>query len=120
MDSLPPSIRRFRANAGSTSFSVSRDGDWVIASGEIDIVTAPELAAAIEAAPCAGVDLGDVSFLDVSGLRVLLDGARRARHRGDRFAVAGPNHMIRRMLSITAIDQSLDVVADQRSATTSR
>jgi anti-sigma B factor antagonist len=97
----------------------SHDGRWVVAAGEIDMVTAPRLAAAIEAAPCVGVDLGAVSFLDVSGLRVLLDAGRRAQAEGRQFAVARPSPLIRRLLAITAIDQSLEIVPDQGSVATS-
>ena len=96
------------------------DGRWLIASGEIDMVTAPRLAAALEECDCEGVDLRSVSFIDVSGLRVLLTAARAALARGERFAVAGPSPMIRRLLAVTAIDQSLDVVEDPSRATTSR
>ncbi len=97
----------------------TRDGSWLIASGEIDMVTAPTLAAAIAAGDYEGVDLAAITFLDVSGLRVLLNAARDARAVGRRFAVANPPPMVRRLLALTAIDQSLDVVGDQSSATTS-
>jgi anti-sigma B factor antagonist len=83
------------------------------------MVTAPRLAAAIEAGPTLGVDMTEVSFLDVSGLRVLLDAARRNRAVGRRFAVVRPSPMVKRLLELTAIDQSIDIV-DQVSATTSR
>ena len=83
------------------------------------MVTAPQLAAAIDAAPTLGVDMTEVSFLDVSGLRVLLDAARRNRAAGGRFAVVRPSPMIKRLLELTAIDQSVDIL-DQISATTSR
>jgi anti-sigma B factor antagonist len=121
VDNLPKPSRRFRPAARAPLFSVARDstGDWIIARGEIDIVTAPQLAAAIDAAPTLGVDMSEVSFLDVSGLRVLLDAARRNRAVGGRFAVVRPSPMIRRLLELTAMDQSIDIV-DQVSATTSR
>jgi anti-sigma B factor antagonist len=121
VDELPKPSRRFRSASRAPLFSVARDstGDWVVARGEIDMVTAPRLAAAIDMGPCLGVDMSDVSFLDVSGLRVLLDAARRNRAAGRRFAVIRPSPMIRRLLELTAIDQSVDIV-DQVSATTSR
>jgi anti-sigma B factor antagonist len=95
------------------------DPHWLIAAGEIDMLTAPELAAALESGSYEGVDLRRVSFLDVSGLRVLLNAARSAQAEGRRFAVANPSPMIRRLLSLTAIDQTVDVVFDHRSATSS-
>jgi anti-sigma B factor antagonist len=96
------------------------DGTWLIASGEIDIATSPKLAAALAVHDYEGVDLQAVSFIDVSGLRVLLNAGREARAAGRRFAVANPSPMIRRLLSLTALDQSLEIVFDQSSATTSR
>ena len=83
------------------------------------MVTAPQLEAAIDAAPTLGVDMTEVSFLDVSGLRVLLDAARRNRAAGGGFSVVRPSPMIRRLLELTAIDQSVTIV-DQISTTTRR
>src|SRR3954471_24274975 len=56
---------------------------WKLAS-EIDAHTAPELATAMVQLPPGDVivDLGDVSFMDSSGLRVLIDVAARAREAG--------------------------------------
>jgi anti-sigma B factor antagonist len=121
VNDLPKPSRRFHPAARAPFFSVTRDstGDWIVARGEIDMVTAPQLAAAIDAGPCLGVDMSEVSFLDVSGLRVLLDAARRNRAAGKRFSVVRPSPMIRRLLELTAVDQSVDIV-DQVSATTSR
>jgi anti-anti-sigma factor len=96
------------------------DPAWLIASGEVDMATAPALAQALQTGRYEGVDLTAVTFLDVCGLRVLLTAARAARRAGRPFAVANPSPMIRRMLAITAIDQTLDVVGDQSSAITSR
>ena len=95
------------------------DDGWLIASGEIDMVSAPKLAAALDEGDYAGVDLDAVTFMDVSGLRVLLEAARRAESAGRRFAVARPSPPIRRILQLTAIDQTLEVIEDQSSAVTS-
>jgi anti-sigma B factor antagonist len=88
------------------------DGDWLIASGELDMVTAPHLAMELDLNDYDGVDLDAVTFMDVSGLRVLLTAARNAEAEGRRFAVARPRPLIRRLLELTAIDQSLDIVGD--------
>ena len=101
----------------SPPFSVTRSDvspDWLIAGGEIDLNTAQTLSVAIELAerrapPQLTVDLSGVTFIDVSGLRVLLQAARRARTDGRRFAVARPSHQVARLLELTAISQSLDI-----------
>ena len=98
-------------------FSVTQsDGshDWLIAVGEIDLMTAQTLSVAIEIAeqrapPRLTVDLSGVTFIDVSGVRVLLQAACRARAGGRRFAVARPSHQVARLLELTAISQSLEI-----------
>jgi anti-sigma B factor antagonist len=95
------------------------DDGWLIASGEIDMVTAPQLAAALDEGEYEGVDLDLVTFMDVSGLRVLLQAARRAEAEGRHFAVARPHPSLRRLLELTAIDQTVRVIEDQSSAITS-
>jgi stage II sporulation protein AA (anti-sigma F factor antagonist) len=97
----------------------STDRAWLIAAGEIDMVTAPRLATELAGGSYEGVDLAAVTFLDVSGLHVLLQAARAARAAGRVFAVASPSPMIRRLLELTAIDQSVDIVAPPSSAAAS-
>jgi anti-sigma B factor antagonist len=89
---------------------------WLVVGGTVDFVTAPSLAQAIEAAETREpsqrvvVDLDAVTFIDVSGLRVLLNAARRAKDGGHEFAVARPNRHLRRVLYLTAINQSLTLI----------
>ncbi len=83
--------------------------------GELDMLSAPLLAREIEAAcrtaPARIVlDLGELSFTDVSGLRAILDAARSARRDGRSLAIANPLPHIVRLLELTAIDQSLEVI----------
>lgn len=81
--------------------------------GEIDIQTAPELLRrldeAVEGHPgeTVVVDLGRVTFVDSSGLGVLVVGDRRARATGGRVVVAEPAPSVRRVLDLTGLDKVL-------------
>ena len=88
--------------------------DWLVAVGEVDLNTAPTLSVAIEVSeklepPRLTVDLAGVTFIDASGLRVLLQAARRARDAGRRFVVGRPSPQVVRLLELTAIRQSLEI-----------
>ena len=79
----------------------------VAVSGEIDIASSPALRSALEAALNADdlwVDLSETSFMDSSGLQVLLDIHRR---REGRLTVVCPPGNVRRVLDLTGVAQSL-------------
>ena len=83
--------------------------------GELDMLSAPLLTRELEAAarrrPARIVlDLRDLSFMDVSGLRAILDAARSARRDGRSLVIANPMPHIIRLLELTAIDQSVEVL----------
>lgn len=86
-------------------------------SGELDMATAPQLAAAIanderdEGAPPV-LDLARLAFMDVSGMRVLLDAARRAKRAGGGLVVFNPQPPIRRLFALTAVDRTLQIRFD--------
>ena len=86
----------------------------LVVQGEIDLATTPVLVDRLELAGQADpallvVDLGGVTFIDGAGLSALLGAARRARSAGRRFQIAHPSAAIRRLLELTAIDQSLEL-----------
>jgi anti-anti-sigma factor len=58
------------------------------------------------------LDLSELDFIDSTGLEVLLRAARRAHDTGRRLIVQRPSRYVRRLLELTAIDQSLDIVED--------
>ena len=59
--------------------------------------------------PADSGDLAELSFMDVTGLRTILDAARRARRAGSAIVIANPLPHIIRLLELTAIDQTLEV-----------
>ena len=102
---------------------VDADGATVLKPvGEVDIATSPELSRVLTAAlreqPQGAVvccDLSDVTFLDSSGIGVLLAAHRQARQTGRHLCVVGPNPRIHKVLALTAMDRVLscyDTVGD--------
>ena len=84
-------------------------------SGELDISTAISLELELQAAelrrpPVLVLDLAELRFMGVSGLRSILDAARRARRDGRHFVVTNPVPHISRLFELTAIDQSLEIL----------
>jgi anti-sigma B factor antagonist len=88
-------------------------GHIVVAlSGEIDIVTAPEVRdllaeAASEAVTGITVDLGGVTFLDAAGLGVLAGASGAARHLPGGFRLVAVPARVLRLLRATGLDRHL-------------
>jgi anti-sigma B factor antagonist len=78
-------------------------------SGEIDAHTAPLLASALADLPAGDttVDVAGVSFMDSSGLRVLIDAATRARDGGGDLIIANPTPGISRLVEISGLGGQL-------------
>jgi anti-anti-sigma factor len=89
----------------------------VVLVGELDIASTKELEnelAAIETnSPGTLVlDLRRVEFIDSTGLRALITADERARSAGRRLAVVrGPN-AVERLLTVTQLDQRLEIIDD--------
>jgi anti-sigma B factor antagonist len=101
------------------SVIVSTDGDRVTVAlrGELDLSGVDRARRAIEEAeasdaPLLVLDLSELDFVDSTGLEVMLRAARRAHDEGRRLIVQRPSRYVRRLLELTAIDQTLDVVED--------
>ncbi len=77
--------------------------------GEIDAHTAPLLGAAMVELPEGEVtvDVSEVSFMDSSGLRVLIDAATRAREGGGDLIIAHPTPGIARLIEISGLGGQL-------------
>jgi len=101
------------------SVTVTTDGDRAVVSlrGELDMSGVDRARTAIEQAESGSatllvLDLSELDFIDSTGLEVVLRAARRAHDEGRRLIVQRPSRYVRRLLEMTAIDQSLDVVED--------
>ena len=83
-------------------------------AGELDASTARELrahvrAARVERAPLL-LDLADVNFIDLSGLRVLLDASHAAADTGWPFSIVRPSARVQRLIDLTATASELALV----------
>jgi anti-sigma B factor antagonist len=90
-------------------------------AGELDIATAPELCARLDASrtvrrPRMLVDLTDVDFCDSTGLRALLGAASEVRAHGGRFAiVCAPTGGVARLLDVVGASEWMGIHADAQS-----
>jgi anti-anti-sigma factor len=84
----------------------------VLVSGELDLCTAPHLAAALGSAQRTGadviVDLENVAFMDCAGLRVLLEAS--ANRGPAAFSVTPGRRQVKRLFELTGARALLDVV----------
>ena len=86
------------------------DGTLVVAQGELDLATAPELEAVLMAQTGpAVVDLRGLTFIDASGLRVLLKAEAHSRQNGHHVKfIAG--WAVRRLTSVAGVRDELTYI----------
>ena len=85
-------------------------GTVVVPAGELDLDTAQDLEAvlATQSGPVV-VDLRELSFIDLTGLRVLLDADARSRQDGMNLRFI-PGPMVRRLLEVAGLPDRLAYV----------
>jgi anti-sigma B factor antagonist len=89
------------------------DGEAVVdVSGEIDIATAPALSAAIDCVPFVDlahviVDLGNVTFIDSTGLSTLLGMRSRLAAHDVTMTVANVQPQTAKLFGLTGVDAVL-------------
>lgn len=84
--------------------------------GEVDIAGKRVMHGALEdaiedAERAVVVDLSDVSFMDSTGLALMLNAARRLTRRRLGFAVACPEGPVRRAFHVAGIDECFKIAA---------
>jgi len=85
----------------------------ITVSGEIDAHSAESFATALEAAgddvETIVVDLRDVTFMDSSGLRVLVGAQQRSDGGGPNLVLRSPSHQIVRLLDLAGLAETFDI-----------
>ena len=86
----------------------------ITVSGEVDLATSPDLDAAIIAGLDSGagslvVDLTDVSFMDSSGLGVIVRGLKRCREADKDLDLVIANERVLKVFGITGLDQVIPI-----------
>ena len=119
-DRLPPAT--FSATACTEGDTVC-----VYAAGEIDMATAPKwrtvlLAAIEQPIPLRHmrVDLAEVTFMDASGIGVLISARESARCRGVGFTVQNPNGVVARLFAILDLTETLTLAPGARRTVVAR
>ena len=88
----------------------------ITVSGEVDLATSPELDTAIIAAIDSGatsvvIDLTDVSFMDSSGLGVIVRALKRCREAENDLDLVITNERVLKVFGITGLDQVIPIHA---------
>ena len=94
--------------------TISGGEQRLVLDGEVDADSAPALAEALAAAQPEGqIDLvmHDVSFIDSSGLRVLLEAHQRTQEAGGALVLERPSNVVVRLLEISGLEQTFRVVS---------
>lgn len=104
---------------GPIQFDIAQEdgpnGPVLRARGEVDIMTAPKLAANIDALLRTGhgdvtIDLTETTFLDSAGLHVLLNAARRLTRRSRHLRVLCPQGPVWHVIELARLVETLGVV----------
>ena len=106
---------------------VSKDHDGTVVvsvGGEVDVYTAPQLRAALDAQIGAGhsrlvVDLDKVDFLDSTGLGVLVGRLKLVRNQSGWMRIVCSNERILRVFRITGLDKVFAIHASVDSPSAS-
>ena len=82
--------------------------------GELDVATAAELrravAEALEQMPCVlTLDLSGLSFVDSTGIGVLVGASRRTQEIGSSFVLLSPTRPVQKALHLTGVDQLMRI-----------
>ncbi|TML07370.1 MAG: anti-sigma factor antagonist [Actinobacteria bacterium] len=89
-------------------------GAWRLTlGGEFDLATVPVSEAVLRMAQADALtvwlDLGDVSFIDSSGIAMLMRAHQRADRAGNELVLVAPSAPVRRLLELCGIDRALRI-----------
>ena len=108
--------------SSSAPFTVSSDSSpaavTVVVTGEVDLDTAPTVRH-LHGGANVHLDLGGVTFMDSSGLHVLLATTRRASLVGAELQLVRVSPRVQRLLELTGTEAVLQQAPDDRHLTQS-
>jgi len=108
-------MTRFATPLLQVTPAAETEGRHLALHGELDLATTPILvesiaSAEIEGDPVVALDLTDLEFVDASGLKAILNAHRRAIRSGRAgIALLNPSSDVHRLLTLTAIDLTVEV-----------
>lgn len=86
---------------------------WIQLVGELDLATCPPFERALEKAQDrasnVSIDLQEVTFVDCSGLRVMVEAAARAAATETKMILVGPTGQVKRLLDLTGPFRAIDI-----------
>ena len=108
----------------SLSVSIADDGDGIVVvslGGQLDFLSAPELAprlSDLQSARCDAVvvDFSGVTFIDSTGLNVLVAGAESLQARDAAVLVTGASKHVARVFEIVRLGETLRLEATLEDA----
>jgi anti-sigma B factor antagonist len=118
------SCRQLEDDEKAALAAAGHSGDGVVIgfSGELDLGTAPvaeaELLRAEASQDLIVLDLDELTFIDSTGLRLMIGADRRARERGASFVIVRAGPQARRLLDLSGVAGHLDIVESLAGQTT--
>lgn len=109
-------MKRFPEPFRATHHEDEGGVDLVICSGELDLVSAERLHAALEGARGSRlvIDLTDVSFIDSTGLSILIMASRK--YPDGELRICGPSREVRRVFEVTGFAELLPISGTRADA----
>lgn len=95
----------------------SADETVIRVEGDVDLYSSPELRTVLlKAVPKAvtgvGVHLGEVTYMDSSGVATLVEGLRSAKEHGKTFSLLAPSSSVMKVLELARLDSVFVVRSD--------
>ena len=93
--------------------TISRTSDGLVVAGEVDASTVATLLSFLM--PLSGtsgevsIDMKQVSFIDSSGLRVLIEAQQRAQQCQRSVVITNPSSIVARMLDLSGLSSMFNV-----------
>lgn len=97
--------------------ATSADETIIRVEGDVDLYSSPELRKVLlKAVPKSGsgigIDLGEVTYMDSSGVATLVEGLRSAKEHGKTFTLLAPSTSVMKVLELARLDSVFVVRSD--------